>query len=74
MRNLEVGREHVKITKKAYKFQMKLHTGWKTANSLRKSAARGSSEMGVTRKDPRSISHRDGKKEELAKTRDNQRA
>lgn len=52
MRNLEGGREHIKIIKKAYKFQIKLRTGWKTASSLRKSAARGSSKMDVTRKDP----------------------
>lgn len=73
MRNLEGGREHIKITKKAYKFQIKLHAGWKTASSLGKSAARGS-KMDGTRKDPQSISHGDGKKEELAKTKDNQQA
>lgn len=48
--------------------------GWRIARSLRNSTARGSSKMDVTRKDPPSISHGDGKKEELAKTKDNQGA
>lgn len=46
--------------------QIKLRAGWRDANSLQKSAAKGSSEMDAIRKDPQNISHGDGKREKLA--------
>lgn len=65
MHNLEGGRGHIKITQEVPKLQHPMQAG-------RWPAVRGSSKTDVTRKEPRSISHRDEKKEDLAKTKDNQ--
>lgn len=65
MHSLEGGRGHIKITQEVPKLQHSMQAG-------RLPAVRGSSKTDVTREDPRSISHTDGRKEDLAKTKDNQ--
>lgn len=55
-------REHVKITKKAYIFQIKLRAGWKIASSLRKVGSERKQQDGCDQE--RSLKHQSRRWEE----------